>query len=151
RIGREPDTPDSDESKKVEPMQRDVVSVKGRCDDPVSVDHTHQQNQQSDCCNRADTSLSESREKQEKRNKELKRNQSGRDPLPAVVDSAQIPLNLFGKVAGPYDQELRKRQVGPEHDKSQQQVAQIMKAVRQRQPGEWSAVRKQCKHSNRKS
>src|SRR5262249_16199511 len=122
RIGCKPDTADADESKEVEPVNRNVIAVKSRCDDPVRVDDTHKENEYSNTRDPSNMSLLESREKQEEGDKEMKRNQYGCYPLPSVVDAAQIPLNLFRKIARPYDQELRKRQIGPKHHKRQEQV-----------------------------
>src|SRR5690348_13486661 len=99
-IGCKPDATNSDKGEEVEPVQRYVVSIKGRRDDPVGVDDAHTKNQNGNDCNRPDVPLLESGKKQEERHEEMKRNQSGRHPLPSVMEPAQIPVNLFRKIAG---------------------------------------------------
>ena len=101
----------------------------GRCRDhePNQVHHVHH--------NRTETGNAEKqprlpfsrKEQDEERKKEMEGNQGKSDPLPAAMRPAEIPGNLLGKVASPDDQELREGHIGPEHDKRQQEFAQVVK------------------------
>ena len=62
----------------------------------------------------------------EERQEEVEDDQEQGDPLPAAARPAEVPGDLLGKVAGPDDQELGERHVGPEHDERQHQVAQVV-------------------------
>ena len=70
--------------------------------------------------------LETSREQQEKGEGEMQEDKQQTNPSPPPLLPSNIPGNFLGQIAGEHDQELRKSQVGPEHHKSQQQLAQVM-------------------------
>src|SRR5215467_7413731 len=48
-------------------------------------------------------------------------------PVPSAIGTVEIPAVLLRKVTRPDDEKLRKSNVGPEHHKGQQQIAQVVK------------------------
>ena len=59
---------------------------------------------------------------------------------PAPVEPTHVPGDLLGQVAGPDDQELREREVAPEHRERQEQVAQVVERLRLIEPLELALV-----------
>ena len=87
-------------------MQCEAIPVKRRCDDPVGIDDAHNQDEQGNGCDPANMTFFETRQEKKKGNKEVESDQCRRNPFPAMVETAQIPLNLFRKIARPDDEQL---------------------------------------------
>ena len=71
--------------------------------------------------------LGSAREQQRERHKKLESRQHEGDPLPAARAAVQIPPDFSRQIPGPDDEELRKRDVGPENDKREEQIAEVVK------------------------
>ncbi|MCG3163087.1 MAG: hypothetical protein JMDDDDMK_04465 [Acidobacteria bacterium] len=67
------------------------------------------------------------RQQQQKRQRELKGDQQNADPAPVRFHAWQIKRNLFGQIARPDDQQLRKSQISPDHHEGEQQLAHVVK------------------------
>ena len=50
----------------------------------------------------------------------------GDDDAPVAADAVQVPVDLFGQVAGPDDQELAEGEVDVEHDEGESELAQVV-------------------------
>src|SRR5215467_13574530 len=53
-------------------------------------------------------------------------NQQESDPSPSAPEALHIPRDLVHQIARPDDQKLRERKVGPQHSKSEQQLADVV-------------------------
>src|SRR5262249_5096011 len=105
-IYRQPDPPNPDQSEKVEPVNRKPLPIESWCYQPECVDNPHQQDQNGDDRQRTNAPLPESAEQEKKRHEKMKNEQRRRNPLPPVVDAAEVPLNFFRQITGPDNQEL---------------------------------------------
>ena len=63
---------------------------------------------------------------------------SGGQVLPESVGAVEIPDRFLGQVRRPGDDELRSREIGPENDKGEHQLAQVMQDRRVDAPAETS-------------
>src|SRR5438132_9714919 len=131
-------------------MHRQSVRIERRSDHPERIHDAHEQYQQRDVSQCPRVALVTPRQQKEPWNEELKRYQQRSRPLPAMPQSAEIPVDLFRNITRPYDQQLRKREIGPEHEESEQEIPKIMKMVRTCDICEGRPVRQKCEDDNRK-
>src|SRR5262245_2958503 len=66
------------------------------------------------------------RQQQAERQREVPDHEEQADEAPAVLEPLEIERNLLGQVARPDDQELREREVRPQHHEGEHQLAQIV-------------------------
>src|SRR6266508_3615889 len=123
--------------------------VEGRLYQPETVEPMHEKDRRSYLRQCPSAAFGGSREEQYERERELKYNQSRRDPLPAAADSMQIPRDLFGEIFRPDQQELRKTQISPKHDESEQKIAEIVKTVGRYHLGQRRFVPHQMRSNDR--
>src|SRR5262249_16797726 len=69
------------------------------------------------------------RQEQDKWQGEVHHHEHHSYPVPPSMGTVEIPAVLLREVTRPDDEKLRKSNVGPEHHKGQQQVAQVMKQL----------------------
>src|SRR5690242_20500471 len=70
------------------------------------------------------------RKEKRERNQELSEEDSESEPLPPAAAALQIPRNFLREVARPDDEELRKRDIGPEDDEGEEQVPEAVERFR---------------------
>src|SRR5689334_20066115 len=73
------------------------------------------------------------------------------DHSPTTRDAMQIPIDLMWFVAGIDNQELGKRDVGPEQNEGEQQVAQLVVLAFVDHFGKGLLISKQREHDGRES
>jgi hypothetical protein len=86
-------------------------------------------------------------QQQDERHEEVEHHQQQRHVLPAVCVRVVVG-RLLGDVARPDDQELRERQVRPQHDERQQQVAQVVEMPTAARPRAAGAGHRRQQHDH---
>src|SRR5437588_12758972 len=106
-------------------MQGKAVYTEIRLNHPEQVDRAHEKNDAGDKHHGPPVPLQASRQQHEQRQEKLKDNQQKTDPSPGSIEARRVPDDLVRKVAAPDNEELRKGEVGPQHQKRKQQLAQL--------------------------
>src|ERR1700683_5510639 len=114
-VRADPDTANSDYSKKVRGMQagRASFALKRWNDEPVNV-HKRQHNQPPGHDGKqAQASLHSALEQQQKRYRKVHHDQKYGQSSPSTECARDVPRDFIFQVAGPDDQELRKGHISP--------------------------------------
>src|SRR5215467_3656903 len=69
------------------------------------------------------------RKQKEKRKKEMKHAHTNGNNAPGPLQAMMIKGDLFGLISRPDDQQLREREVGPEHVEGEKQFAEIVQVA----------------------
>ena len=124
---------------------RQPVAVEFGCHVPVVIQQPDAYHPGSDAAEVLPVALHVARQQQHVGQHEVERDQRPAHPLPAVLGAHPVVRDLFLGVRRVDDDELRERQVGPQHDEGEQQLAQVVEVRRVhdvvhrplfRQPGE---------------
>ena len=102
------------------------MSKTGR-DGPEQIEQTHHQNQHRDDDQFPGVAFKRPRQQKQKRKRKVENHYDKCNRAPAAMRSRQVLMNLLRQISRPDNQELRKREIGPQHDQRQQQFAQIVK------------------------
>ena len=92
--------------------------------------------------------LDVARQQQHVRQHEVQGDQRPADPLPAVLRAHPVVRDFFLRVGRVDDDELRERQVGPQHDEGEEQLAQIVQVRRVDHPVEWRLLGEHHQHGD---
>ena len=122
---REPQTTKTNQRDHVQPDP--CVTGKRRHQHPQKIHHTHHEDHYRNYHELARIPFDAPRQQEQERRREMEYSDRDDKRAPAAVYALELPADLFRKIAGPDDQILRKREVRPEHDESQQQFPKIMK------------------------
>ena len=105
---------------------RASFALKSWNDEPVNI-HKRQHNQPpGHDGKRAQAPLYSALEQQKKGHREVHHDQKYGQSSPSAKCARHVPRDFIFQVAGPDDQELRKRHISPEHHECQHQVAKIV-------------------------
>src|SRR5579864_9404603 len=104
-----------------------------RLNQPEQIDVAHADEPDCQPNQTRDVTFERAREQQEKRHEELEDHQKKSYSAPTSMQPADVPGNFLGQVSGPDDQPLREGEVGPDHHKSQHELAVVMDEVRAQQ------------------
>src|SRR3989441_11409394 len=77
-----------------------------------------------------------------------KRQQNNRNGTPASIQPRAIKRDLLREVAGPDDQELREREISPQHHEREEQLAQIVQVPRLEHMGHRLRLRQKNDNDN---
>src|SRR5205809_3123513 len=100
-----------------------------RSDLPEQIDVTHEHDQESNQHQFARLPLQVAGKQQSKRQYKVQANQRDHDDLSMLFDSIQGPADLFHDLARPDDQPLGEREVSPQYDEGQHQLANVVKII----------------------
>src|SRR5271157_4358650 len=96
---------------------------------PVQIHQAHENHPDGDLGDQARAAFDVARQEHEKRQREAEKQDNYRDHAPAAIQTRAVKGNLFGLVAGPDDQQLRKIEIGPKHVESEEQLSQIVEVT----------------------
>ena len=116
-------------TKSIQLRSKEPLRIIGR-HQPVQIHEAHEQDEDRDGSEQLEVALQVAREQQREGQREMAEDEREGDVLPAAAQALEIPGNLFGKIARPDDEELRKRKVRPHHDEGQQQLAEVVEVAR---------------------
>ena len=125
--------------------------MKRRHHHPVDIDKIHHDQRAAENRKRFDAPLDGPHEQEIEGNGKGKEDHHQRDAGPAARGASEVPGNLLVEVSRPDDQKLRKREVGPEHDESEHEIAEIVEAVGSDGLGHGFAAGKQAHHEDDES
>ena len=105
-----------------------------RRDVPVVVDHLDADHPRRDLADPAPVALDVARQQQHVGQDEVEHHQRPAHPLPAVLRAHPVVRNLFLRVGRVDDQELRERQIRPQHDEGEHELAEVVEVRRVHHP-----------------
>src|SRR5579872_2869423 len=147
---RHPNTPDANRQEKIKQIEA-RAGVKSRHHHPVDIDKIHHDQRAAENRKHLDAPLDGPQEQEIEGNGKGKKNHHQCDAGPAARGAGEVPGNLLVEVSRPDDQKLRKRQVSPEHDEGQHEIAEIVEAVGSDDLGHGFAAGKQSHHEDDQS
>src|SRR5579864_2751865 len=119
-----------------------------RASHPEEIDEAHKDEPDGNPGKQPGIALQVAREQQKERNEKVENHDDDRHNAPFAIETRAIEADLFGLVAGPDDQELGKVEIRPEHDKSQQQLSEVVNVAALQNAGKRPGARKQHDHGN---
>ena len=67
-----------------------------------------------------------SKQEQKERQEKVEESQAGDNPFPTASHAMEVPVDFLWNIAGIDDEQLTKRDVGPEKHKGEEQVSEVM-------------------------
>src|SRR5271155_260147 len=108
---------------------RNGTGGKLRAREPKKIHETHEDQPHRDFGKQLGTALDVARKKKKERHEKMEDQDEHRDDAPASVKPGAIETDFLGQVARPDDQELRKSEISPEHDESEQKLAEVVQVA----------------------
>src|ERR1700676_716612 len=96
---------------------------------PKEIDEAHENEPHRDFGQQFGAALDVARKKEKERREKVKDKDEDGDDAPASVKPGAIETDFFRQIAGPDDEELRKTEIGPQHDESEQELAQVVQVA----------------------
>src|SRR5580658_1593917 len=123
--------PDSRESEDRRDVHQTGHGVGGelRTGEPKEIDEAHENEPDGDFRQQLRAALEVAGQERKEWHKKMEDQDEDRDKAPASVKARAIEADFFGQVAGPDNQKLRKAEVGPEHDKSEKEFAEVVQVA----------------------
>src|SRR5271169_1377558 len=127
-IRDDPDDADHHEIENVPDQRaqvRAVLFVRGD-HQPVHVHHAEDDHHGGDDGEALHAALDVALQQQQEGEREMQHDQNHRELAPTAEGARDVPGNFVLDIAGPDDQELREREISPEHGEGQHQVAEVV-------------------------
>src|ERR1700722_19907654 len=115
---------------------------------PVDVDEAHEDQPQRHFWQQRRVALQVAREQKEKRNEKVKDQNNDRNIAPLAVEARAVKTDLFGRIAGPDNQELREAEVRPQHHEGEQEFPEVMQVARLQDALEYRRAGEQHHHTD---
>src|SRR5580704_736745 len=96
---------------------------------PKEIDEAHEDEPHRDFGKQLGAALDVAREKKKERHEKMEDQDDNGDDAPASIKPRTIEANLFGQIAGPNNQKLRETEISPEHDESEEKLAQVVQVA----------------------
>src|ERR1700683_658170 len=135
----QPQSADPQGGEKIHPVDAENAPIVWR-DQPEQIYKTHDDNESGDAYERAGPAFQAAREQNHKGQREMEDNEQKPDPLPSAPEALHVPRNLVHQIAGPDNQELREREVGPQHREGEEQLADVVQMRRTDDAGQGTSL-----------
>src|ERR1051326_6901617 len=112
----QPNATDTDGGCEIQPAHFYSMLMKGRHDEPVDVHQVHQKQKRCQNGQRHHMPLDAAEQEQKEGQEEMEQCYGCDDPFPVAGDAVEIPVNFGGKIARIDNEQLAKRDVGPEQN-----------------------------------
>src|SRR5581483_7502649 len=125
---RQPEPTYRDGDNHIEPAQvKACVKCRLNVPEHVNVAHEHQEHRHINQL--ADVPLQWTRQQKGERHGKMEQGEYQADHLPSTMQSPQIPADFLWQIARPDNQPLREREVSPDHDERQHELAVVMNVI----------------------
>src|SRR6185437_4269317 len=121
---------DADDGERVRQIKAWMDRLVRRNHEPVNVQEGHQNHPGRQACKQWKPALERALQQAEERDEEMKQQQRDGNRPPGTVDALRVPGDFVLQVAGPDDQELVEREIGPQKREREHQVAEIVELAR---------------------
>src|SRR2546425_3492420 len=148
RKPEQPNAADAERRGNVQPAQVKRLRREVRSRQPKEIHGAHQNDECGEPGQEFRAALQIARKKQEERQREVKDQQNNRNGTPASIQPRAIKRDLLREVAGPDDQELREREISPQHHEREEQLAQIVQVPRLEHMGHRLRLRQKNDNDN---
>ena len=108
--------------------------------DPHEINETHEDDQSDNTADSLCIALDVFGEQQQEGDYKLQHDEHHTQPTPGGSKTPQIPGDFVREVTRPDYEQLRKREIGPQHHEREQQLSQIMQMSRLKRAGEGFAL-----------
>src|ERR1039458_8428874 len=122
RKRRQKEAEERDGRRYVQPVEAQRAGVEGGGHEPEEIHPTHEEEEPRGPRQLPDVALEIARQKEDERHGEMKEREEERHGAPAAREAVVEETDLLWQVSRPDDEELREREVRPEHRERQEEI-----------------------------